>query len=278
MSTVALAAGRPGLVSVTFRQLTPEEIIQATKQSGLSVIEWGGDVHVPPGNNQRARAVAAMMREAGLETACYGSYYRVGHDGENGKPLFADVLAAAAALGAPCIRVWAGTHSSTASDQVYFDRVCADADRIAGLAQERGIRIAFEFHDGTIHDTAAAAERLLAALPHPNIFSLWQPSSSLGDAERLDSLRVILPRLAHVHVFQWQPGDPVDRRPLAEGRESWGEWFALMNAAGQHPDALLEFVRGDDPSLLPAEAATLRELLGQDAATTFSATEKLKRL
>ena len=30
-------------------------------------IEWGGDVHVPPGDEARARDVAALTREAGLE-------------------------------------------------------------------------------------------------------------------------------------------------------------------------------------------------------------------
>lgn len=261
MSAVVPPVGRPGLVSVTFRHLAPAEIIQTAKQAGLAVIEWGGDVHVPPGDNKHARAVAAMVREAGLETACYGSYYRVGHEGEGGKPTFAAVLETAVALGAPCIRVWAGALGSADADDAYFARVCADANRIASLAELKGIRIAFEFHGGTINDTAAAARRFFAALPHQNIFSLWQPLPSLDDAARIESLRAVLPRLAHVHVFHWLPGDPVDRRPLAEGVGVWREWLGLMHEAGHRPDTLLEFVRGDDVSCLSAEAAVLRDLL-----------------
>lgn len=255
------AQGRAGLVSVTFRQLTPEEIIKVARQSGLTVIEWGGDVHVPPGGDQHARAVAAMTREAGLETACYGSYYRVGHDGEDGRPRFDDVLSTAAALDAPCIRVWAGVCGSDEADEAYFEQVCTDANRIADLAQARGVRVAFEFHGGTIHDTAPAAQKFLQALPHPNIFSLWQPLHSLDHEQRRESLKVILPRLAHVHAFHWLPGEPIDRRPLAEGVESWREWFSIIHAGGYRPDALLEFVRGDAPEALPADAATLRGLL-----------------
>ena len=39
----------PGLVSVTFRQLSPEDIIDITYASGLKAVEWGSDVHLPAG-------------------------------------------------------------------------------------------------------------------------------------------------------------------------------------------------------------------------------------
>lgn len=254
-------AGRPGLVSVTFRQLSPEQIVQAAKDAGLEVLEWGGDVHVPVGDLKRAREVAALTRNEGLETICYGSYYKVGHEGEGGNPAFADVLETAVALGASCIRVWAGTRGSNEADEEYFRRVCNDANRIAGLAQTRGVRIAFEFHEGTLNDSATGAARLLGALPHPNIFSLWQPLASLGRAQQTLSLRAVLPRLQHLHVYHWLPGSPIDRRPLAEGAEAWREWMGIASESGRRYDALLEFVPGDDPAILPRESATLGNLL-----------------
>ena len=253
--------GRPGLVTVTFRPLSPEEIIAVAKKSGLQVLEWGGDVHVPAGETKRAREVAALTREAGLETICYGSYYRVGHEGEGGQPGFADVLATAVALGAPSIRVWAGTRGSDAADDAYFTRVCGDAGRIADLAAERGVRVAFEFHGGTLNDNAEASAKLLAALPHPNLDTLWQPLVSLDATQRARSLEVVLPRLAHVHVFHWWPGDPIERRPLSEGAGLWRGWLGTMKAAGRRPDCLLEFVRGDRLDALTEDAAALRGLL-----------------
>lgn len=261
MTATTSSPGRTGLVTVTFRHLSPEEIIAAARGAGLSLLEWGGDVHVPPGANLRAREIARMTADAGLETICYGSYYRVGHEGEGGKPPFADVLSAAAALGAPSIRVWAGARGSDAADDEYFRRVVDDASRIAALAADRGVRVAFEFHGGTVNDTAAAASRLLGELPQENIASLWQPLPSLDAAARDESLRVVRPRLAHVHVFHWLPGDPVDRRPLAEGTDEWRGWFAAAARDGRVPDALLEFVQGDDPARLPAEADALRAIL-----------------
>lgn len=254
--------GRPGLVTVTFRQLSPENIVAVAKSSGLQVLEWGGDVHVPAGDTKRAREVASLTRAAGLETICYGSYYRAGHEGDGGMPAFADVLETAVALGAPCIRVWAGMRGSDAADEAYFRHVCADANRIAGLARSRGVRIAFEFHDGTLHDNAESAARFLGTLPHQNVFSLWQPLVSLDAEQRDRSMRVVLPRLAHVHAFHWLPGDPIDRRPMSEGENDWRAWLETMREAGCKADVLLEFVRGDAQEALAEDAFVLRSLMG----------------
>jgi 3-dehydroshikimate dehydratase len=43
----------PGLVSVTFRKLTPVEVAGLVKKGGLKSIEWGGDIHVPHGDLAR---------------------------------------------------------------------------------------------------------------------------------------------------------------------------------------------------------------------------------
>lgn len=252
---------RSGLVTVTFRALPPEEVIRVAKDSRLSVLEWGGDVHVPAGDVRRAAEVAALTSQAGLSTICYGSYYRAGHEGEGEGATFGEVLETAVALKAPAIRVWAGTRGSDQADATYVRTVCKDLGRIATLAEDKGVRVALEFHGGTLNDTPEASRALLAALPHPNLDSLWQPLVSLSRRMQDESLEVVLPRLAHVHVFQWLPGHPVERRPLRDGADAWRGWFARMREAGKSPDALLEFVRDDDPSNLPPDAAVLSELL-----------------
>jgi len=63
---------KTGLCSVSFRKLTVVEIIAAVKAAGLDGIEWGGDVHVPHGDVEKAKQVAKLMEEAGLETLSYG--------------------------------------------------------------------------------------------------------------------------------------------------------------------------------------------------------------
>ncbi|MBD3315040.1 MAG: sugar phosphate isomerase/epimerase, partial [Chitinivibrionales bacterium] len=81
----------PGLVSITFRRLSPSRIVGCAHGAGLASVEWGGDIHAPPGDLARAREVGSMTREAGLAVAAYGSYYRVGEN-EGGGLTFESVL------------------------------------------------------------------------------------------------------------------------------------------------------------------------------------------
>jgi 3-dehydroshikimate dehydratase len=256
-----MSFGLPGLVSVTFRQLAPEEIVRIAQANGLLALEWGGDVHVPHGDTARAREVARLSRRSGLNVICYGSYYRVGHEGTDGNPTFRDVLMTAEALGAPCIRVWAGSKGSDTADDDYFARVCDDASRIAEAAAGSSIKVAFELHGGTLTDTPASALKLYQALPQANICSLWQPLASLDRAAQDESLEVVLPRLAHVHVYHWLPGPPRERRPLSEGRSPWLAWLARIAESDRQPDCLLEFLKDDSTDYLAGDAYALRSWL-----------------
>jgi len=248
---------KPGLVSVTFRQLPPESIVELCAKSGLQTIEWGGDIHVPPGDTRGASHVGEMTRGAGLSIAAYGSYYRLAaSEGAS----FEEVLAAAVALGAPAIRIWAGTRGSADTDEAGRKAVAEDALRCADLAGAKGISLCYEFHDGTLTDTTGSALALLAETEHPFIRSLWQPPHGKSLEECLASLRAMMPRLHHVHVFHWWP-DPGSRHPLAVGRERWGAYVAELKASSKDADLLLEFVRNDDPLVLEEEARTLQDIL-----------------
>ena len=247
----------PGLVSVTFRQLSPESIVEICVKSGLQAIEWGGDIHVPPGDVRVASHVGEITCAAGLSITAYGSYYRLSASG--GSP-FEEVLAAAEALGAPAIRVWAGNRGSAGTDAAGRKAVAEDALRCADLAGARGISICYEFHDGTLTDTTESAVALLAETEHPFIRSLWQPPHGKLLEECLASLRAMLPRLHHVHVFHWWP-DSGHRHALADGRERWEAYVAELSSCPEDADLLLEFVRNDDPLILAEDAQTLREIL-----------------
>src|SRR5690554_991382 len=106
MRTTFMSTIKPGLVSITFRQKQPQEIIRLCEVSQLQGIEWGGDVHVPQGNLAKARQVRRWCDDAGLQIVAYGSYYRTSYS-EAEMP-FAQVLETAKELGAPLIRAWAG--------------------------------------------------------------------------------------------------------------------------------------------------------------------------
>lgn len=254
---------RSGLVSITFRALTPEAIVELVARAGLDAIEWGGDVHVPHGDVARARAVRRMTEDAGIAVASYGSYYRVGH----GEPVpFAEVVATATALGAPLIRGWAGKRGTAEADAAYWERVIADARHIADLAAAADLVVAFEFHGNTLTDTPAGARRLLAAVDRPNVATYWQPPLGADVAANLASLDAVLPWLTNLHVFSWRvvEGQQRQRLPLAAKADAWRRYLDRAATTGRDHVAMLEFVRDDDPAQFLEDAQTLRSWLASD--------------
>lgn len=249
---------RTGLVSVTFRQLSPREIVDLVKEAGLDGIEWGGDIHVPHGDLASAREVARMTQDGGIEVAAYGSYYRAA---SLASPAFEDVLATAYELGAPTIRVWAGERGSKDADEAYRAQVADDLRRIAALSEPEGISISLEYHGGTLTDGLQSAGELLDAVHHPNLFTYWQPEVTRSSEECRWELAHFLPWLTNVHVFQWSrlDGETI-RHPLEDGAADWQAYFDLAQGGSY---ALLEFVRGDDPEQFRTDAQVLQRLLGR---------------
>lgn len=248
---------RSALTSVTFRKLAPEAIIELAAQAGLAGIEWGGDVHVPPGDAATARRIASATAAAGLAVSSYGSYYRAGDD-EAGA--FEAVLQTALALGAPTIRIWAGRRGSSQADDAYRRQVADDAARITAMAQRAGVRVAYEFHGGTLTDTIDSAVALLEAISSPGPGCYWQPVVGQDAEGNLLNLQRLLPHLVNLHVFHWD-GDG-NRLALAEGADDWRRYLELAGEDGGDRWAILEFVAGDQPRNLAPDARTLLDLLG----------------
>ena len=246
---------RPGLVSVTFRGKPAAEVARLAADAGLAGVEWGGDVHAPHGDLAAAREVRRATADAGLECAAYGSYYRLGHEADDGVPAWAAVLDSARELDTPLIRVWAGRKGSAQAGAADVGRVADDARRAVATAADAGLTVAVEWHGGTLTDTPASAAALLDAVP--GLQTYWQPAQRRGVDERLAELATAAPRLAHVHAFHWTDGN--DRRPLAEGAAEWRRYLAALPPGERF--VLLEFVKGDDEAQFRADAATLVHLV-----------------
>ncbi|MEM6430457.1 MAG: TIM barrel protein [Deinococcota bacterium] len=244
----------PGVCSVTFRQLPAEEVIALVKQAGLTCIEWGGDVHVPHGDSNQARHIRDKMDTAQLTTAAYGSYYRVA-ESEAAGLTFADVLETAVCLGAPTVRVWAGSQGSDQADKPYVQQVVEDTRRIADLAAAQNISVSFEFHRNTLTDTNEAALELLQACNHTNLYSFWQPPHYTSQTYRAEGLRALLPQLTNVHVFNWP--EPGVRRPLAEASAPWQNYLEIVASSSRVHPVLLEFVDQDSQAAFLKDAKTL---------------------
>lgn len=237
----------PGLVSVTFRQLSAPAIVSLAAGAGLEAIEWGGDVHVPVGSPGVAREVASRCADAGIAVAAYGSYYRASGD-------FAPVLQTAVALGAPRIRVWAGDSASAP-----LASVAADLRKVAELAAGEGVEIAVEYHANTLTETLESALELFAAVPALRPY--WQPPIGVSVAHAREAVAALLPRLVTAHVFTWSPTGT--RLPLAAGADLWLPILEDLASAPGDRYALLEFVRDDDPAAFAEDAATLLSWLAR---------------
>jgi sugar phosphate isomerase/epimerase len=143
---------KAGLTSISFRNLSVDEIIGNVLKAGLYAIEWGGDIHVPHGNIKTAENTRKKTEERGIVISSYGSYYRAGVSEKKGDA-FKSVLLSAKALNAPCIRIWAGAKELEGSEISDLDDIIRDTYRIADMAESEGISIAFEYHGGTLTAT-----------------------------------------------------------------------------------------------------------------------------
>lgn len=252
---------RSGLVSITFRKLSVEEVISLVAQAGLEGIEWGGDIHVPHGDLERAKDVRARTVDAGLSVSSYGSYYRVGVSEAEGLS-FESVAATAASLGAPVVRVWAGNKGSEVANEQWWESVVSETRRIARIAEHHGLVLTFEYHGNTLTDTNEGAQRFLSAVDHPNVATYWQPPNGRSFEYCLEGLQGVLDRLSHVHTFHWSP-QTRERLPLAEGRDRWIPYLEVAASTGRDHYVLIEFVVDDLPAQFLEDAVTLKRWLAE---------------
>ena len=257
---------KPGICSVTFREKSVEEVIQLTVEAGLDGIEWGGDRHVPAGDIKTAERVGKLTRDAGLVPASYGSYY-FAFDLPGASPADCEpTVEAAVALGAPAIRIWAGSMKVEEKTPDYFDTVVQQSCRMADLAQEVGIKVAYEFHPGTYTETLEGLLKLLDAAAHPNLYAYWQPRFSDDLDERLRQIAVLKEKnsLLNLHVYHWDNPPDYTRFPLEAGERFWPACFKAADDVDTERFALIEFVLDNDPARFLHDAATLKTWLGQD--------------
>lgn len=263
-----MASIRYGLCSVTLRERTPAQVIETAVAAGLDCIEWGGDVHVPPGDTALAGEVATRTADAGLQVASYGSYFRAV---ETPDEAFEEVVATAAALGAPRIRVWAGGRGSADAGADHREGVAASLRRAADLAAARGIELGLEYHGNTLTDTLDSTVALLAEVGRDNVASYWQPRVGMADADTVADL-VALGPCPTVHAFSWD--DRGGRLPLV-GRESmWRGVGGLLARRDGPVDVLLEFVADHDPANVVRDGRALRDLLGSRGGPTAPGGER----
>ncbi|MGI5989765.1 MAG: sugar phosphate isomerase/epimerase family protein [Lachnospiraceae bacterium] len=249
----------PGIVSVTYKKESPAFVIDAAKAAGLKAIEWSENWHVPAGDVRAAEDLYRRTREAGLQIAAYGSYFKLGTE-EDPAGRFDQSLRAACAMHAPIIRIWGGVRASTDVTEPEWERMADEARQAAAAAEKAGIKVALEWHRNTVTDTNESAERFLRDVNSRNLYCLWQPTMALSIKERTDGIDMLEKkgRLLNLHVYYWEEDG---RYPLAEGAGLWREYLRHVKKS-EDRFALMEFVRGDTKEQLVEDAKTLLKLVG----------------
>lgn len=248
---------KPGLVSITFRKLTVDEVLALAVKAKLQGIEWGGDIHVPHGDVEVAELVNKKTQATGIEIVAYGSYYRFQ---EHDLP-FEAVLASAKALNAPLIRVWAGTKGSDETSPAERLYIIHKAREIGERAAEAGIKIAFEYHGHTLTDSVTSTLNLLTTINHPNVFCYWQPLSSHSLHDQVKGLTLVKPWLTHLHVYYWDQQSK--KYPLADGQHVWIRYLKLIKDLPEIRYAMLEFVKDNQEDQFLQDAKTLHTWLAK---------------
>ena len=241
-----------GLVSISFRKHSPEQILAAVKSAELDAVEWGGDVHAPHGDLTEAKKIKELSDAYGIKIAEYGSYYAIG---KSEPELFDKVLASAKALGASVIRVWAGQGkpSDTYSREEY-EAAVADAKRICDMA--KNITVALECHPNTLTDEYHTAKQFLSDVAKENLKMFWQPNQHRPLEYNLDAIRALLPYIVSVHVFSWRRKE---KFPLDVLESDWKQYINLLSS--KNINYMLEFMHDDNIETLRETAKTLNSWL-----------------
>lgn len=239
-----------GLVSVSFRSLGYEEIIEVTKSSGLFAIEWGGDIHSPAGDIEKAGIIRKDTAASGITVAEYGSYYRLGSSNNEQRRA---IVTSARELGCDTVRVWASVKNRPSHTEEEYSAVIDDTRELC--KNNPDLVFALECHNNTLTEDYRDAIAFLEDVSCPNLKMFWQPNQYRDHEYNLAALSALLPFIVSVHVFAWE-GDR--KLPLASHAHLWRDYLDILKGSDAEKIYLmLEFMYDNSVSSLKSEADTL---------------------
>lgn len=253
---------KTGMVSVTFRKYSPEQVIAVTQRAELEGIEWGGDIHVPHGDIDNAKKIGRLTREAGLEVISYGSYYRAGSFSScaEAEKEYKKIINTAEALGTNHIRVWAGSVGSLDADEGHRKEIVSEMKQFGAEAESRNLSVSFEYHQGTLTDDCESATLLIEEIGCKNIRTYWQPNQFINAEKNFTALKTVVKYVTNVHVFAW---NNTERYLLSEPEhyKLWERYLDVLKSSGKTHSLLLEFSHDGSEEAFLADAETLKTLI-----------------
>lgn len=243
-----------GLVSVSFRELTPFQIIDLMKSVGISVVEWGSDVHAPCKEDLQLKEIAEYQKKNGIKCSSYGTYFRAGVT-----PIeeLESYINAAKILGTDVLRIWCGDKDSEKYPPEEKESLFENCRKLAAIAEENDAILCCEFHGWSYTNTLASALELMKAVNSKNFKMYWQPNQFKDFATNLEYAEKIAEYTVNIHVFNWQ-GE--NKLPLIEARDEWREYLKKFSG---NENLLLEFMPDGKPQSLETEYKSLLEIVGE---------------
>lgn len=238
-----------GLVSVSFRSHSTEDIVREMNKAGLTYIEWGSDVHAPVDKTEN---VAALQKKYGIECCSYGTYFRLG---TGTLQELSEYIRGAKNLGTSVIRVWCGNRSDSQYTPREKQELFDSCRKAAAMAMEERVTLCLECHNDTYTQTLKGALEVINAVNMQSLRMYWQPNQYTAKDVNLRYAEGIAPYTEHIHVFNWH-GD--DKLPLQDATDQWREYLACFPGS-RH--LLLEFMPDGNIESLCTEAAALRNIV-----------------
>lgn len=245
---------KTGVVSVSFRALSVDEVIRYTKEAGLHAIEWGSDVHAPYADLERINYIAKAQKEAGLYCSSYGTYFKLGQqDTEE----LRGYIAAAKILGTDILRLWCGNKNYSDMTEEEREYIISESKKAAKIAEELGAVLCMECHNNSFTDSLDGALCLMKSVNSTAFRMFWQPAINRSVEDNVEYAKAIAKYTYNVHVYYYEGGV---KHPLADGADSWRKYLACFSG---NENLLLEFMPDNSPDSLMAEAKTLNMLASE---------------
>ena len=241
-----------GLVSISFRDHSPEKIALAASRNHLNFVEWGSDIHAPCHDLQKLQSIVSLQKKYGISCSSYGTYFRLGYSDISELPRY---IQAAKILGTRVLRVWAGRKKASDCTKKERENFIAECREAAAIAEEHDVILCLECHRRSYTETKEGALELMETIQSPNFRMYWQPNPEISLAENLEYISLLNPYITHIHVFHWVADQ---RLPLQAGTD---QWEAYLSALSDNHHLLLEFMPDDRILSLAAEAETLNKLI-----------------
>ena len=243
-----------GLVSVSFRQLSVLEIIKLIKAEGMSLVEWGSDVHAPIDDIEKLEQIAELQKEYGIKCSSYGTYFKVGTT-----PIeeLESYIKAAKILGTNVLRIWCGDKDSENYSESEKQKLFEECKKLSEIAEQNVVVLCLECHGWTYTNRLSSALEVMEVVNSDSFKMYWQPNQFRSYEENLEYAENIAKYTVNIHVFNW---DGEDKFPLIEAKEKWQEYLKKFSG---NENLFLEFMPDGKPESLTTEYAALKEIVGE---------------